>query len=388
MTLQILTQSQIDVIASNIIREQRTEKGVEYERLRKNFETLKRLAKSSPEHKSMLDAIVHGDEPLTAKHAQLMEKGVPSGSVHSNTFLSNMSVMYANDEFIGEQLVRPVPVSKRSDDFAVYPRRERFEFPDDAMGSRSKANEISETRDTDNYSVKDYALSNFVTRETLDNQDAIFDEKMDLVDSVNEGLAHRRELRISSLLTTASNYSGNAVTLAGSDQWDSAAGGDPIGDIQAAVAATWSGRGATELVGFCSLSVFLVLSRHQQLLDLYKYTKQGLLNRQQIASLLGLSDLLVCASRKQTANEGQTASYSRIWGLDFGIVRRAARPSRRCAHFASIFRMSDHPVTTQWEDASIGVSGGEYVKVGVSEDLKVVASPTGYLIKAAVGTAV
>jgi len=329
----------------------------------------------------MLEAIVKDEVPI-------ISKGVASSTVHSNTFLSNMSLMYANDAYIGDRLVGVVPVGKRSDSYATYPQRERFEFPDDSIGGRSHANEISESRSSSNYSVKDFALSNFVSQETLDNQDAIFDEMVDLVEACNEGIAHRRELRIATLLTTASNYSGNTVTLAGSDQWDSAAGGDPIGDIQTAIAGTWMGHGASDLIGFCSLSVFLSLSRHPVLLDLYKYNAQGLLNRQQIASYFGLSDLLVSASRKQTANEGQTASFSRIWGLDFGVVRVAKRATKRSAHFASIFRMNGDPVTTQWEDPAIGKNGGHYAKVGVSEDLKVVAGPTGYIIKAACGTAV
>jgi hypothetical protein len=363
--------------AAEIYKSQRSDQAMRYERLRKGFAALR--ASHNPEHKKELKRL---------RDEFLEQKAVAGSQVHSNAFLSNMSVQYANDAFIGERLCGVVPVGQRSNDFAVYPRRERFEFPDDSMGARSHANEIGETRVSDNYSVKDYGLSNFVSQDTLDNQDAVFDEMVDLVEACNEGIAYKRELRVASALTTASNYSGNTTTLSGSDQWDSAAGGDPIQDIQTGIAALFNGFGATRLVGFCSLSGFLSLARHPLLLDLFKYNKQGLLKREDIASYLGLDEILVSAARKQTANEGQTASYSRIWGNDFGIVRVSARPTKRSAHFASIFRMNGDPVTTQWDDPAIGTKGGHYAKVTTREDIKIVAAPTGYLIKSAVATAV
>lgn len=374
----MLSNHEVEALASNILREQRTDKSIRYERLRKGYDAMR--ASKDPKHAATLKR--WKEEFLD--HT----KAVGAGSVHSNTFLSSMSVMYANDDYIGERLVCLVPVGKRSDSYAIYPQRERFEFPDDSLGNRAKANEINESRSSDSYSVKDYGLSNYVAQDTLDNQDAIFDEMVDLVDACNEGVAFRRELRLASLLTTASNYSGNTVTLSGSNQWDSGTGGDPIKDIQTAISGCWMGQGATDLLGFCSLSVFIVLQRHPAILDNLKYQRTGLATRQEIANYFGLTDLLVSAARRQTANEGQTAAYSRIWGLDFGVVRVARRPTRRSAHFASIFRMNGDPVTTQWQDPAVGVNGGYYAKVAVREDLKIVAAPTGYLIKSCVANAV
>jgi hypothetical protein len=356
--------------ADDIRREQRSEEGLAYEKLMKSAYALR--SKDRDLYKRMNDELM-----------QL--KGVSSGSVHSNSFLSNMSVQYKNDDYIGERLVGLVPVAKRSDAFATYPKRERLAYPDDELGSRSHANELSETRSSSNYSVLDYGYQNFVSQETLDNQDPIFDEMMDLVEAINEGIAFRREARVATLLTTTSNFaSGNYATLSGSDQWDSASGGNPVEDIQTAIAATWEGRGASDLVGYCSLNVFNVLSRHPMILDMLKYQRSGLAKRTEIAEMFGLTDLLVGAARKDTANIGQTASYSRIWGLDFGIVRVARRATKRSAHFASIFRMNGDPVTTEWFEPRVGKSGGHYAKVGVSEDLKVVASDAGYLYKSVV----
>lgn len=316
----------------------------------------------------------------------LQVRGVSASSVHSDQFLSNLSQMYANDTYIGERLVTPVPVTKRSGKFAVYPQREMFEAPDDQLTSdRARANEISSTRSSATYELLDYGYENFVSNETLENQDLPFNERADMVAELAEHMARKREIRIATLLTTAANYgSGNTSTLSGSDQWNDASGGDPIKNIQDAKAALFNGPGATDVYAFSSLDVFNCLARHPTLLDLQKYTVNGLLTPEAIARYFGLAGYLVGESRKQTANEGQTASYSRIWGNDFGLVRVARGPSLRTASFASLFRKQSDPVVTEWFDATAGKSGGYYVKNAVSEHAKVVASFGGYLFKSAI----
>src|SRR5262245_35141236 len=111
-----------DYAETEIVKSQRTERGLAYEKMVRGFYALKGLAKTSPKHKAMYDDLVADIESLR-------QKGVTPSSVHSNTFLTNMSVMYANDEYIDERLVTPVPVEKRSNTFAIYPQRERFEYP-------------------------------------------------------------------------------------------------------------------------------------------------------------------------------------------------------------------------------------------------------------------
>lgn len=307
-------------------------------------------------------------------------RAVSPGQVHSNAFMSNLSTQYRNDAYIGEQLMPVVPVPKFSDAIPTYDKRDRTAAPEDAMGSRSSANELSEDRGSDSYSLQPYALQNSVAASTIENEDPAFDEMLDLTEAINEALALRREMRIATACTTAGNYAGNTVTLSGSDQWNSSAGGDPLDDIQTAVAACWQGMGPGEMVGFCSIDVFNALCRHQRLLDLFKYTGPGLAKSDAIARELGLARLLVGAARKDTANSGQTASYSRIWGKHFGVVRVATRPALRNAAFGYTLRFRGHPITTQWFDPTKGLSGSYMAKVGSFEQQKVIAGTTGYLI--------
>ena len=46
---------------------------------------------------------------------------------------------------------------------------------------KARANEISSTRSSATYELADYGLENFVSNETLDNQDLPFNERADMV---------------------------------------------------------------------------------------------------------------------------------------------------------------------------------------------------------------
>lgn len=313
-------------------------------------------------------------------------KAVTPDQVHADTFMSNMSIQYKNDDYIGEQLMPVVPTQKRSDKFVKYRKRDRLGAgPTDVMSSRSEANEVSENRDSDNYSLQDYALQNWVPGTTIENEDAAFDEMLDLVEALNDDLALLREVRIATILTATANYdSANSVTNSGSSQWNSASGGDPIADLQTAAKTPWTGHGPGDLIGFCSIDVWNVLQKHASVVDFFKYTLPGLTKMDRLAQEIGLAKIFVGAARQDTANVGQTASYSRIWGKHFGVVRVARRATLRNASFGYTLRMAGHPVTQQWYEPRKGLEGAYYAKVGQAEQHKVVANDTGFLIANAI----
>lgn len=364
--------TEITSYADLVNKFQRTPKGRQYERFIAGLdETLK-------------DTSHLGVKKANAAISRM--KDVQPGIVHQNSTLSAISVQYANDEYIGEQLMPTVQVGKKSDVYYIYDKRMRLAYPDDKLGPRGEANEISDARSTSSYLCLPYGYENYLDGETLLNQDAPLNEMVDLVEALAEAMSFRRELRIASVLTTGANYSGNTTAIAAANRWDTGTGGQPIKDIQDAIKNTWTGRGAGSLIAFCSYDVFLVLSRHPAILDMFKYTNTspGLATPDMIAGFFGLSRLLVGKARKDTANEGQTAAYSRIWSDVFGIVRVASRPSIRNAAFGYVFRHGS-PYSIQWFDQRKGLVGGYFAKNTVSEDTKVIAGDTGYLITTPIG---
>lgn len=339
-----------------------------------------------------LEKLLNSDDPKHKAMVQTANAGLArckavAGTTHIDSALQTISIQYKNGDYIGEELMPVAPVPHRSNKFFIYDKRSRLAYPDDAIGERSEANEVQDSRSTDNYSCQDYGYKNYVDAELLANQDAPLNEMIDLTESISEGIAFRREKRIATVLTTAASYAAaNKVTLAASSQWDSAGGGDPIRDLQNATAALWSGRGPSVKKAYCSIGVYNVLARHPALRELFKYTADGLASPKQIAGYFGWNDLLVCEAREDTANEGQAASYGRLWGNFFGIVRVAMRPTIRNAAFGYTMRFGAVE-TDEWFDIAKGKKGGYYARTSVTETHKIVAADTGYLITTPVSTA-
>ena len=362
--------------AHQIVNEASLRRSMRYQTYVKSLKAI--MESGDPKHRAMVQA---------ANAGLAKTKALGPGQVHIDSALSNVSVQYKNGDYIGLELMPVVIVNKRSDRFFVYDKRSRLAYPDDAISARGFANEVTDQRSNDNYSVDDRGFSNFVDAETLSNEDAPLNEMVDLVEAINEGIDFKEESRIATVLTTAGNYpTANKVTIAAGDQWDSVGGGNPISNIQTACAAMWSGRGPSKKVMWSTIGVYNVLARHPQIRDLFKYTSNGLATPAQIAGYFGCSDYLVSEARQDGANEGQTASYSRMFGNFFGVTRVALRPAIRTASFGYTFR-STPKRTDEWFDIRVGVKGGYYARTSLSETHKIVASDTAYLITTPVSTA-
>jgi len=356
-----------------VAQAQRTEKGLRYE---KNMERLQNL-------------IVAGGPKAKALRDEVMRvKAVGVENVYTIKTLQSMSVQYANDEYIGDRLMPMVNAGPQpTGTYFIYDKRSRLAYPSDDLADRGMANEIDDSRSTASFACVDRGLSNSVSKRVVDAQDAPLNELIDLTEAINEGLALKREQRQATIFCTAGNYGGNTGAIAAGNRWDSAGGGSPVKDIQTALKGLWQGRGPSKKVGFCSRDVWDVLARHQEILDLFKYngSSPGLATPAMLAGWFGLDTILVGDARQDTANSGQTVSYSRIWSDVFGVVRVAMRPTIRNASFAYRFLVDGAPKATQWYDQRPGLDGRYYAKVAVSEDMKVVAADTGWLITTPIG---
>lgn len=317
---------------------------------------------------------------LRAQNEALIHlRDLGADQVHVDATMREMSIRYQNDEYIGTRLAPVATVGFRSNKYFKYDERAQQAFPDDKMDARGQAHEVRQNLSSDNYSVNDYALQESVPMTEIGNADMPLDPLVDANMLVNEGIAFNRELRIMTLMTTAGNYGANTTAIAAGSEWNSADGGKPVQLIQRAVDALYSGMGSSKVIGFCSVNVFRVLSRHPAIRDLFKYTKDGFATASQIAEYFEMDDLLVGKARRDTANEGQTASISRIWPDSFGVVRVAQQPTVRSYGFATTFRHG--PVESVQLFDRLKGKGGSYVcRVECSEDHKAVAARAGYLI--------
>jgi len=318
-------------------------------------------------------------------HEETKKFGEPS-DVHVDAILSNISIKYKNDMFIGSRIFPTVPVGKRSDKYYVYDRDEAFRVDDDTLGPKARPNEIDMKQSTDNYSVVSRGLADWVPQEEMDNADAPLDPLADATENLRDKLMLAHEKRIADQVQAASLYpAGNKVQLSGTDQWDDYVNSDPLGDLQAAIEATFQRANIVAM----GVDTWLKLRAHPKVLDAVKAstrlqdTPGGFATPEELITLLEIQQLLIGRSRINTTKRGQAASYSRIWGKHCMAFHTNPSPGIKQVSFGYTFS-ENQGQTFRSFDGKRGEKGATYIKDAWNEDRKVVAADLGYLIEDAV----
>lgn len=304
------------------------------------------------------------------------------GAVSRTQLLENLAVQYANEEFIGTRLLPIVPVQPSlglSVEYWLYDKANQFSYPSDEVGTTGAVNTVSEKVSKTSTALVRRALKEFSDSWVVSMQDNIVSRLIAPQMNVLHGLNFLLEQRIAAILVNSSNYGANTVALAGGDRWDTATG-DPAAVVDAAKLALWSGTGPGRWVAFTSPAVHNVLKRHPAVLDTFKYTGNPpkMATKAMLAEYFELDDYVVGAARYNSANEGQTASYSRIWTDVFGIVRVADSPSTQNASFG--YTLQQPMQTETWYIQGQGGRGGYYVQSSHADKSLIVCADCGYLV--------
>lgn len=302
---------------------------------------------------------------------------------HVDGALSDFATAYSNSGFIADLVCPLVPTDKRSDKFFTRSRRDVSMIVNDLVGPKGRANEASYDVGTDNFSVQDRALIDYVSAALKGNADAPLDPRELATQNLMQKLMLAREQRVATLMTTSGNYA-PTNTAGASAVWTNKTTADPVADINEAIAAIpYAGEDA-ELYGFCSRPVWNALRAHPAVIGLKGLTS-GQATRAEVAEWFELSGLLVSDVWIDSANPGQSASYARAWGNGFGIVRVPRQLSGPdISAFACTFRVDPGIQVRAWDEPGIGVSGSEAIQVGFSDDEKIVQNDMGFLITGAV----
>lgn len=352
-------------------RTQRTEKGLGYDRFRK-----------------ALSKIQNGtDQELVAEwreeNAELISQKASASTILHTYVLTNLSVQYANDAFIGTRLMPVVNTNGRlAASYYSYGKRDRLAYPDDTMADRANANELNRTRTLANIALTPRALREYVDELTLNNPEQPLNELVEASSNVLNGLAFKQEQRIAALVGAAASYGSNTTAIAAADRWD--VGGDPVADIIAMGPNIWNGvAGNSKRIGFMSLTVWNVLRKHPRILDLFKFngSSPGIASTDMLKSWFDLDELLIGSAWQDTANEGQAISISRtIWPDVFGIVTVSDSPTLRSVQWGATFqdRAAAEVDTTYAPER--GTDGGWYARAKFSDVSAIIAADAGFLL--------
>ena len=319
-----------------------------------------------------------------------------SGNVHIDQVLTQISLAYPNNEFVGEQLFPTVQVKKQADKYYWFGRDNWVAEASDYRAPGTVANEIPGVGVAlDSYYAQEHSLQTPVTDEERQNVDSPLSPDRDATDLVTQKILLGRELAMRNLVVTAANYAtGLSITLSGTSQFNDYVNSDPITVFRTAVRAVHAKIYREPNVAVIPYQVMSILEDHPKIIARIMYTDRAIITQDIISAVLQIPKIIVPGVASGTGT-GFNITTSYLWGKDIVIAWVPPRAGLRIPAFGYEFAWG-YPgaqVVDRWREQP---RKSDLIRVSRRYDLKLVGveinpasgdyqkSITGYVIKAAI----
>ena len=315
-------------------------------------------------------------------------------NVHIDKVLTNISLGYQNNAFVGQVLFPQVSVAKQSDLYYEF-GHEAWTPPvgGDSRAPGTEANEVPGLAvSTSSYFCTEHSLQIAVTDEERQNADVPLAPDRDGTELITSQLMLEREQAIATKVTTAANYkTGLTTTLSGTAQWSDLDDSSPITDVRTGMRAVMAEIFKEPNLAVIPYKVMSYLEDNDKIINRIKYSMPGVLTADLIAGVLGVEKVVVPGAGYNTANPGQTTSLSYLWGNDVVLAYVPERAGLKIPAFGYEF-VWGYPnggaqVVERWREMP---RKSDVIRVSRRYDIKFVAvdgsgdTTAGYLIKAAI----
>lgn len=236
--------------------------------------------------------------------------------VHVDRALTDLSVRYTQsaDMFIANKVFPTVRVRNRSDVFYTYDRSYWFKSDAQLRGPGTESAGSGFKIGTDSFSCDVYAVHKDIDDQTRKNADSPLTLDRDATDFVTQHMLQRREQAWVSTYFTTGVWSTDVTPT---NKWSDYTNGDPIGDLRTSVITMAKATAKKPNTLVMGAEVWNALQDHPDFLDRIKYTQKGIVGPDLLATMLGIDKVYIAWSVKNTAAEGETASY------DFNLGKNA-----------------------------------------------------------------
>ena len=300
-----------------------------------------------------------------------------TSQIHRDKALTNISIKYRNEDYIGNMVFPKLQVKKETDEYYIFKKDARI--PETERANRARARESSFKMTYGTYYLREHALKDYISDRDKANYD-LGDIRTDVTEWLQDKIDLRREKTVADYFNVTAEASATwsaTVSLSAAQVWSSnSAGSDPIIIIDTM---------STELVSNCfkEANTFImpkdikrVFKRHVSILDRIKYTSAEISDKA-IASLIDIPKVLFPQVYYETTKEGaSTITYSSLWGDNCWLGYVAASPGPRRLSAGYVFTGANKGVDRWYDDER----SAEVIRVGEMYDVKVVADDAGALI--------
>ena len=303
--------------------------------------------------------------------------------------LSNYAIEFQPEGFIGDKLLSKVKVSKPAGIFRIRTKENMLRILDGAVGETGKPGELGLGYSQGKFATSDYAFETLVPIATAQAADDVIDLEMDAIRQLKVSIRIAEENRVMKLVTNAANYDANVkAALAGTAQWSDYTNSDPLPVITNLMRKMWRSP-TTKLVCWMGSDVWEALRHHPKVLNRIGLSAGGTTALPAVAAfedfarLIGVDEVYVANGRYTPTNPGQLASYSYLWGKNFGITAVERNPTTMSLSFGSQFVWVDSEITA-WTNPEPGLRGALVYKIAQSADERLIINEAAILISTAV----
>lgn len=264
--------------------------------------------------------------------------------VHADQFLTNISQLVTNEGYVGNAVLPPRPVEKRSDLYEIL-GNEHFKVTNTLRRPGSRAAEVNYTLSKGFYNAEEYAMASLVPaqlQKTADNPP--IDPEVERTMQLTEQMMLDRENRQMALVADPTQVTNN-TSLSGTSQWSDYTNSTPLTNIKAARTTVRAAihREATDAT--FSFDVALTLADHPSFKDLIKYTHDDVLSVGGLPpSVRGLKVNVSKADKDTTGYGSATPSYSPVFSKSSLIHYTNPNFGLRSITFGVTFEVPD-PIT-------------------------------------------
>ena len=235
----------------------------------------------------------------------------------------------------------------------------------------------------DAYNLEDHQLKSMASDKDAQNEEKPFDIRRDRTELVMDLLSVSREYGLSVFMNDDSNFT-NSTTLSGTAQWSGSAD-DPLGDLMTAIgtAADAANVGDDMISIVMSNEVWRIFVNLSEVKDLlgFKYNQTRMVTPEQIAQALGFKQLLLARGRYNSAEDGQTDSFSNLWGKHCWAGYLAQGSKIKDKPFGYTCRRTAALAVDRWRDEDIR---GWWIRCTDEYDQYILSETSMYMIKDAV----
>jgi hypothetical protein len=307
--------------------------------------------------------------------------------------LTAISLVYKNKSFIAENVLPRVPVASQSFKWSKYTLGDGFTIPDTRVGRKSAPGQIDWTAAEFTDSTVDFGLEDAVPVADIQNANAVekmwgtkpIDPMMRSTTLLTQLIATDRENRVAQLVFALGTYpAANRTTLSGTSQWSDTVNSNPVSALMNALDVPVV-RPNTLVLG---QQTWTALRQHPKV-TAAAFPSGGnalgggtILQREALASLLEIDEVLVGPAWYNTAKPGQTPALARLWGKHAALLYLAEGVETvNDVTFGFTAQWGDRIAGTIERDPSVGLRGGTRVRVGESVKEEISANDAAYFFQ-------